>query len=59
LFIDYLLFVSCFKDALVAMERLDEFFGEDEVEPSVRYELPKHSDEAVIVVCEYLILFVE
>jgi hypothetical protein len=35
------------------MKRLDDFFGEDEVEPSVRYELPENSDETIVVVREY------
>jgi hypothetical protein len=38
------------EDAMTALKRLDEFFAEEEVEPSARYELPNNSDETVVVV---------
>jgi hypothetical protein len=39
-----------FKDAMSALKRLDEFFAHEEISATVRYPLPKDSDETIVVV---------
>jgi ABC-type multidrug transport system fused ATPase/permease subunit len=41
--------VNSTSDAITAMKRLDEFFAEEEIEKSVRYDLPRESDQTVVV----------
>lgn len=43
--------VNSASDAITALQRLDEFFAHEEIQPAVRYTLPTDTDVTINVVC--------